>query len=91
MERTAYIYEVCYCNADFDNDHVVIEAESKEEADKLVDIWCRGNNCTNSDSATGLGPKARLMYNAFIVPRRDSFKTYSSLIPQATFPPRIHR
>lgn len=65
--RTAWIYEVFYCVAEFGEDHVVIEASSREEADQEIDTWCKNNNCVYSESPSGAGPKPRYLTSGFLV------------------------
>lgn len=66
-KRTAYIYEVFYCVAEFGEDHVVIVANSQEEADQKIEEWCEKNNCVNFKSASGAGPKPRCLGLGFLV------------------------
>lgn len=47
QEIRAYSYEVFYCVAEFGEDYVTIAATSQEEADSLIDEWCKNNNCVD--------------------------------------------
>lgn len=65
-EYTGWVYEVGYIKAEFGEVDVLVEAKTREEADRLIDEWCDANHCVSSSSPSGAGCKPFLVLRAIM-------------------------
>lgn len=77
--HTAFTYEVSY-SAEFGEGYVTIEAKNKQEADRKIDEWCKKNFAVSSTSASGCGPKPRLVSSGHLVKNTDAIENIKALI-----------